>query len=673
MNVNPPTSKMENFESELIRRFFHPKSYFYYCLSNRIESLAHSASETSAATAVNTINRLVTNLVSAGDAYAEWKQLVRQPGLEALHLFLSEKIVWLSRQNFSGEALRQAIDSVATALFEKLTEMLQQESSKQKIDDFLEGDLSLLDAPFDLSQEEFPEDSQAAGETDKVASEDFSEILTDELGDVESPGDSVPESASNESEDSTDSPDIDTESLFEAEAPSRTGSVSPEIESSDETEIQEKSQNAENALFSRFKEMSLAEIDAIIQQLDSIEPPEQIRKRFRLFQVKLNELKSLSMIQGYEIVEDFATKLLQLMPTLENSSSNHKQAYLELAKDTLHLMLNWLNDSTPEAQIRAQFQKITDFNTSVPLIDSSEKKTKKTRSTESEPGANASEKKIEAPPDPVTPQKLVWPEESASEENFDVGELLIDSFAENSSDSQTDFSESSQENISEKSSDEEAFIEAVPVDESNPESDVPTIDLESETETIESDADETLIHLPGEDDLELKQLINDILTSKNTDVSENSIEPSESGTASESNYEFQTAHVNEKQITEISETDLFKSEAALYLKIIEDALSNLQEEPHNLTFLEDIELSAYSIKRLAQKMGFETLSRLPEQIENSMADLAQKRKKVSREIIQNIAEAIAFLGNVEKNDLTAKEKLMSILNKLNEREKELIY
>jgi len=108
------------------------------------------------------------------------------------------------------------------------------------------------------------------------------------------------------------------------------------------------------------------------------------------------------------------------------------------------------------------------------------------------------------------------------------------------------------------------------------------------------------------------------------------------------------------------------------LKIIDDALQNLKEQPHNLTFLEDIELSAYSIKRLAQKMGFELLSRLPEQIEKNMADLARKRRKVSMDIISNISDAITFINRLEKNDVNMKDKLKNILFKLNEHDKELI-
>ena len=189
-----------------------------------------------------------------------------------------------------------------------------------------------------------------------------------------------------------------------------------------------------------------------------------------------------------------------------------------------------------------------------------------------------------------------------------------------------------------------------------------------ETQTIESVEEAGLIHLPGEDDTELRQLINDILTAKNTapvsalQLPAQDQEPVPTSTI-----------LKQPGITEITETDLFKNESALYLKIIEDALANLQEQPHNLTFLEDIELSAYSIKRLAQKMGFDVLSRLPEQIEINMADLAKKQKKVSRDTIINISDAIRFLNNLEENDVTVKDKLKNILNKLNMRDKQLIY
>lgn len=650
MDLDTPKSQMQQFEAELVRRFFHPKSYFYLCFSNQIESLTNSESESDATTAVNLINRLVTNLVSAGDAYAEWMQLVRQPGLEELQLLLSGKIIWLSQQSLNGAELKPAIDTIASALFIKILELVRQSESRQVILNFLEGELALNDfVPSDEVQDN--------PETDEFArlpvQNDITEIFTDD-----SPTDKTPAYFFDDAPAATPEPEIFATDQIEMDV---TPPIEPKLipESNlGEPEACPVIPTDENQLFSQFRAEAAAVIQTLISKIMAA-GEHSVENHFRALQAGLTELNELAMIQGFDILENLSFKLISLIPEAQKSGSRLQRALGEVCEDTLHFMLNWLNGSVSETEIREKFNELRVFAEAIGagLVEESEPETPMI------PGPTP------IATDAVTAPELMLPDSGSEDPDTqtpDVAEIIIESVS-------ADVAGFPPANdvFGHDSEDNEPMIEAVPVDET----DFAPVDLETEGAPEAVPETENAIQLPGEDDDELKQLINDILTAKIDQSGPGGIFPedAEPRLSSEPTQRNMGKQFEPKKITEVSETDLFKSEAALYLKIIDDALQNLKEQPHNPTFLEDIELSAYSIKRLAQKMGFELLSRLPEQIEKNMADLARKRRKVSMDIITHISDAITFINNLEKNDVNMKDKLKNILFKLSEHDKELIF
>ena len=428
MKLASPTSQFESFESELIRRFFHPKSFFYLCFINQIELLAQSESEISNAAAVNTINRLVTNLVSARDAYAEWKQLVRQPGLEELHLVLSGKIIWLNSQKFAGEELRHAIEAVAQDLIDKFLQLFRQENTRRILMDFPESEVAVSEFPSEFFQPaEYPERDVAEAEPDQER-DDFATIA-DELPVIDPTDDFLdpPISAESKPAEADTTIEFDGISFIEGMEKHELAEVPPEpisAEAANPPEIQ----TPENLLYEQFKSESILAIQLIIEKYQYIRASEPAEKRFRLLRKKLPELIALSMIQGNDTIEYLSLKLLNLIPVLEKSENRIQKAYFELAEDALKFMLNWLNGAVSEADIHDKFFEIQSFTEAMKEVPPKENADKVAPEIEVEPrfSERASEECERTSGGKGTVEAIDWPEKEAAEEIIDAEELIFD-------------------------------------------------------------------------------------------------------------------------------------------------------------------------------------------------------------------------------------------------------
>ena len=196
-------------------------------------------------------------------------------------------------------------------------------------------------------------------------------------------------------------------------------------------------------------------------------------------------------------------------------------------------------------------------------------------------------------------------------------------------------------------------------------------------DVVAPEAAKDTITLPGEDDIELKELINEILTSRSdsfyAESSDETYIPEKNKTdgakvhaieESNSADNSKTSVVRQK-VTEITGEDMFAKESSLYLKIIDDALTKLYDDPKDDANIEDIELSAYSLKQLALKMGFESLSHVPEKVEKIMTRLAEQQNQISAHEIEKIRKAVEFLRSFHKDESQNAVKLKEILHALN--------
>ncbi len=175
------------------------------------------------------------------------------------------------------------------------------------------------------------------------------------------------------------------------------------------------------------------------------------------------------------------------------------------------------------------------------------------------------------------------------------------------------------------------------------------------------------LKLLQEDDEELLKLIQEIGTPKSSSSIENFSELEEDkSTETPINDFVQDNQQTEDEVEEASTYTIFQQEAALYYKILLDAVSQLKSEKNVQSALEDIELASSSLKQLAQKFGMEKIALLPELME-SISILANKHIiKLPSLILQNIEDGVILLKEFNHHDNDHKTNFISILSSLKE-------
>lgn len=126
----------------------------------------------------------------------------------------------------------------------------------------------------------------------------------------------------------------------------------------------------------------------------------------------------------------------------------------------------------------------------------------------------------------------------------------------------------------------------------------------------------------------------------------------------------QTEEIQPAGDEEILMDSTFHSEAALYYKIIMNAVSQLKKEANLQSAMEDIELASSSLRQLALKFGMEKIAMLPELVESISIQANKYDMKLPHLIINNIEEGLTLLKEFNPSNSDHKTKFMSLLSSL---------
>lgn len=612
MKNEPPPSPAEQFEAELVRRFFHPQSYFYQCLNEYLaggdNSLFHHENKKMPVI----LTDFFMKLTREEDAYIAWQRLVRQKSFESAGQFLSKRIYWLWDKKPAGEQLKQSIRNISLDFIKIFSSLLQEKNARDDINKYLPPGTESSDLKNDFQ----------------------TEII------------STPESR---------------------------------------TELTEKSraeyslkEDFSNPLFAQFKDEIQRIISNYSRLTQPMKPGNPSGKLLKTIRQNFTELKELSMIQGLDIIEDLSSKLLNLMEIHYKLHLPFTENFTILSSNIIIIISRFLDTELQEKDIREIIKKISDFQNRITQAQ--------------ETGSNLSDEALT----PISVQLVSPPEQSLEDEMVQAFTPKKDMSRNTIGDSTDDDDLIELDNIIDSSFSTEkknvdlqdaaqkklenivSQVRTVPDEQLNLNFREKQKQIQAKNPQVNRlDMNDFSLTLPGEDDVELKDLINDILHTNQGKKAESLQKQVENVAIISEDDDTLTntikkitgistaIPIEKEEIKEVKETDLFKSEATLYLRIIEDALNKLKERPHESTFLEDIELSAYSLKRLALKMGLESLSRLPELIETYMVSLAQKNNKLSIDVLRYIQEAINFLQEFEIQDKDYKSQFNVILSQLN--------
>ena len=181
--------------------------------------------------------------------------------------------------------------------------------------------------------------------------------------------------------------------------------------------------------------------------------------------------------------------------------------------------------------------------------------------------------------------------------------------------------------------------------------------------------------LPGEDDEELLNLLQEITPQATGKInngaaeklSENSSREFEEGNiTSSAEQSAEEIKQNKKEEKSENHIDSFHEEADLYHKVILNAVTQLMQNKKYQVSLEDIELASASLNQLAQKFGLEKIAFLPEIMESISFQANKRSMKLPKTILENMEKGIILLKIFDRYNTDHKIQFISILTALKE-------
>jgi len=189
------------------------------------------------------------------------------------------------------------------------------------------------------------------------------------------------------------------------------------------------------------------------------------------------------------------------------------------------------------------------------------------------------------------------------------------------------------------------------------------------------------ISLPGEDDEDLLQVIDELAEELPTDSSQtNGEQPSEQPhryhtnllkseedqvseekIASDANPTFQEkSFPKSEQIPLVTRGGKdFVEEAEMYFQFAKRAFSLFQKDINNHRAYEDVELACYSLKILARKLGYEYVTRIVDRIETIFKKILSRELLLNKENISYISDVVLELEKRGKQNRLSDEDVYS--------------
>jgi hypothetical protein len=130
----------EQFHGELIKRFFHPKSYFYRCIKQEIDALVKSPDPLNG-TEYELFDEVVEKIVSSEDKEADLGVLEQIEGFGQVRERLEDGIRYLRENQLGSDRMKIEIENLAQSLIKVGVQALFDDNAKTKIQAFLNSQI----------------------------------------------------------------------------------------------------------------------------------------------------------------------------------------------------------------------------------------------------------------------------------------------------------------------------------------------------------------------------------------------------------------------------------------------------------------------------------------------------------------------------------------------------
>ena len=136
MNNQHPVENI-NFYQELINKFFHPQSYFYYCINKYLQKGSSIFANLDKSTYQITSN-VITFLLTCDHPVQELQELNKIEGFKNFYQDIEDELMRLNISTVDQDKTKQIIQDIAFTTLEKLIKILSQTENRNVLNLYLE-------------------------------------------------------------------------------------------------------------------------------------------------------------------------------------------------------------------------------------------------------------------------------------------------------------------------------------------------------------------------------------------------------------------------------------------------------------------------------------------------------------------------------------------------------
>ncbi|MFQ5864156.1 MAG: hypothetical protein ACE5IW_02895 [bacterium] len=599
----------DSFYQELIRRFFHPNSYFHHCVNHHLNKLIQSKENFNNEDHLLFCN-LLDHLVAAENKVEE---LLRISAINGFHNFLenlNNKVEYLRDSDLTPEQLKIEIEGLAQSMIKTAMSALQHHDSKEKLKEYL----GIKNTKRDDSLSKQVHDQKSKPVDDSKTTE-----ITEPPSAV--PGNAEPELTQQsppyfsefsveEESDILRTTDVGKDALAEhgndSDQNREGGSVDIKPQNNDKHKDQvDQEPGSVIRVFLTAMKLHLEQLQETLALLSS----DNRNKNHWLECSKIFEnIKANAMIYGFDAFEQIAQTSINFVSKSIREIGNPDPSAIALLGETANV-LNKL--------IQGDLEKLDDKV----IIDHI--------------------------------QKLKNHKESLTEEKIESQENSSTNLKKNTELDEIESKEAAIQKVHPQKNINDAPISQQVINE--------TSDFK-----LPGEDDEEILSLVR-DISENNLQKNDSITNFSDSTESPTFAPIE-----KSEQPIIKNEEPEHSLTEVvdpsadDQLKAFREEAELYFSVIEEALKTLEAKPNNRTAMDDLELASYSLYGLTVKMNLEPLGQLPASIESLIKIKNSKKSSLSRKERQIIKEAYTQFRNMTRIEESEKRQFKELLASLQE-------
>ncbi|MFQ5823772.1 MAG: hypothetical protein ACE5JB_06935 [bacterium] len=330
----------DEFYQELIRRFFHPNSYFYHCISHHLDRIIQS-NENSNNENYLLFGSFLDSLVTSENKVQE---LLRLTAIGGFHKFienLTTGVSYLRDSDLTPEQMKIEIESLAQSMVKIALDALQHQDTREKLKEYLEYTKSDL---VDTSTNEV-NDSNSKLDDEEII--EFTEPPSEVPGNAEpeltqrSPTD-LTEFNKNEEKDflqfMVKGKDTSIENGIDSDLAKEGGSVDINLNSQNYTIGRDQVDEQPESVIRVF----LTEIEYQLEQLQNTFKllRSDIRNKNHWTELRniFENIKSTAMIYGLEGFEQIAAKAIKIISDSIHEPENSHRTSLTLLMETKNVL-----------------------------------------------------------------------------------------------------------------------------------------------------------------------------------------------------------------------------------------------------------------------------------------------------------------------------------------------